>query len=559
MPIILGVGSPSLRLAFGVETYQRDFIEPSEQALKDQASVARVASAVPPSAGAPPWLPSQAMAYSGVSAVVIDGQIARTLSPGSLKALREWLVSGGRVMLVNADSTALRQVLGDLTPAGLSIGPASHRDFPVLLGGPGTVLTRSVDSSTLPPGWAGLESAPELAVQGPVGLGWVMLLGFDPDALAEANRVEAVERAWHGTLASMIAADLERGQRRLGATRWDEQSMDDIAAQMARAWVTRAPTVGMGAFAAIFAMMIALGFAIGPIDRVVLKRLGKLHRWWLTAMVWIALASIGAWVLPSKIRSGPTTVSSIRVVDSIDDGDDPARAWQVSIDGVFLNRPARLTMDDLEAGSWLSPMLDPWEAAGADTLVMSPRSGTMKPDPTTARMWTTRAFRQAGPTRAPLEARVELDDGIYTLRLRGADLDGLRKAAVHTAGGWLHVLPGGSPRWSDRELTVQATIADLTPNPPDIFVTDVNWEHRYYHWSEAQPEPGALHALNGVEQRSKAVHALGASDSWAVVYASWNDEQGTFAPDVGEEFSTLWVCRMAVRVWSAPNDQGGTP
>ncbi|MGD1916685.1 MAG: hypothetical protein ACFCBV_10930 [Phycisphaerales bacterium] len=560
MPILLGIGSPSLRLAFGVETYQRDFIGPSEQLLKSQVALARVASAVPPSAGAAPWLPTQAVAYSGVSAVVLDGQVVRTLSPGSLSALREWVVSGGRIMLVNADNSALRAVLGEDTPAGLSIGAASNRTLPVLLGGPDTVLARSFDSSALPTGWSPLASAPELAIQGPVGLGWMMLLAFDPDTLAQANRVEAAEMAWHGTLARMNAGDLERGQRRIETSRWDVQSRGEVASRMSRDWVTRAPTVGMGAFLAIFAMMVALAFAIGPVDRIVLKRLGKLNRWWLMAMVWITLASIGAWVLPSKVRSGPTTVSSIRMIDSIDDGEGPARAWQVTADGMFLNRPARLELDDLEPGAWLSPMLDPWEAAGAGTLVMSPREGAMKPEPTTARLWTTRAFRQIGATQAPLRANVELDGDVYTLRLRGDGLDELNTVAIHTAGQWLHVLPGGSASRSGEELVVQATTADLSARPPQAFATTSGWEEGYDFWSEAiQPNPGVLHALDGAEQRSQALNALGNTASWAVVYASWDDARSSFAPDVGEEFSTLWACRMAVRVERPAPEQGGTP
>jgi len=552
MPIILGVGTPSLRLAFGVENYQREFFGPGAEALRERASVARVASAVPPSVGAPPWLPSQAKAYSGVSAVVVDGQVAQRLTPASLEALREWILSGGRLVLVNADNSALQRVLGNQAPQGLSMSPPASLELPAALGGPAAVLARGIDAVSWPAGWSPLPAAPDLAAQGPVGLGWVMLLGFDPDSLAEGGRAQAVELAWHGTLGEMILGDLEDGRGRLGRTRWEDTPMRELAERMALAWVSRAPTVGIGAFATIFIMMIALAFLIGPVDRVVLKRLGKLHRWWLAALIWIGLATIGAWILPTKVRSGPTTSNTIRIVDALDTPDEPTRAWQVSVNGMFFNRPVRLDMTDLDADAWLAPMIDPWDATSIGSLSMTPRGNTMKPGPITARLWTTRAYQQSGPTAPTLRARLELDNGLYRLTLRGDGADSIRSLTVNTRGQWLHALPGGSAERRDGELRLNASIADLTGVPPDEFDPNSVWTRRYDYGNEPpRPDPGVVSVLEGPQRRAAALAALGSESDWAVVYASWTDEHPLFGSSVGEEFSTMWVYRIAIPVVSA--------
>ena len=562
MPIILGVGSSSLRLAFGVENYQREFFGPSAETMRRQASIARIASAVPRSPGAPIRLPSTAAAYDGLTAVIVDGQLATRLEPDGVTALREWTISGGRLMLVNADSTAMRHLLGEHAPPGLRVRPPAENHLPALLGGPGTVLARTIDASSLPAGWAAVPETQGLAVEGPIGLGWAMLLGFDPDTLADDELIEATEIAWHATLGLMVEDELQEGLQRLDGDSWNPSSLEVLASRMAMAWVSRAPIVGMGAFVAIFAMMVALAFLIGPVDRLVLKRLGSLHRWWLAALAWISLATIGALIAPRAVRSGPTTVSSIRVVDALDAPDQPVRAWQSTIDGMFLNRPARIPLDDIDEGAWLAPMLDPWQVRGVGTLVMSPRGRTMKARPTTGRLWTTRTFQQHGPTTPPLLASVELDGGEYAVRLQGVGAERARLVAVHTSGRWLHLMPGSQPSRDGQSLIFRAVRADLVDHPHrvlDVRALQHEDDFYMYNYEGVKPKAGIAVELDGPSDRSKALEALGDSEQWAVVYVQWDDEQPVLGATVGEEFSTMWVCRMAVPVSRIAASAGGSP
>lgn len=563
MPIILGIGSPSLRLAFGNDNYQRSFFGHDEELLRNRLAVAKVASATPQRVGGPPWLPTTPIAYQGLAAVVIDGQLAYRLEPEGVRALREVLISGGRVVVVNADNQTLRAILGEHVPSGLTIRPGRRTDLPRALGGPGEIASGSFDDSSLPLGWSLVPQSEGLAAQGPVGLGWLMVMGFDPDDLADAELVASTEMAWHGSLAVVIQEQLEQGRQSLLR---DELSLGTISTINALNWVSRAPSVGLGAFMAIFAMMVGLAIALGPIDRIVLKRLRALQRWWLAALAWIILATIGAWILPARVRSGPTSVSSVRVIDTWRPADGPARAWQASVDGIFMNRSATIGLDDLDEDSWLSPIVHPWQGSGVGSLVMAQTGSVMKPGPTTARLWTVRTFQQHGAATPLVGARLELDGDRYTLRLGGPMADKVDLAAVRTSGQWLHVLPGASPHRQGQTLVFDATLRDLTLHAPRHFdlraITENPYEYMYSESGSAlEPPPALMFRLPGPDARGPALEALSDTERWAVVCLSWSDEQPLVGSDVGETFSTMWVCRLAVPVEIAGSTTpiGGTP
>lgn len=556
MPIILGVGSSSLRLAFGLDTYERDFGLFGGGITPSQAASARVASAVPPGVGLPPWLPTDTMAYDGLAAVVIDGAIADRLAPDALEALRQWVISGGRLKIVNANNNTMRLILGTYLPEGLSIGPVRTIELPDALGGPGPMATRTIDAASLPTAWTSEWQG--LTATGPIGLGMVSITGFDPDVFANEDRIAATEMAWHATMAPLIADRLERGRQRLGGSRWDDYSLDTISTLAVLGWVSRAPVVGSGAFLAIFAMMFMLAIALGPIDRFVLKRLRSLHRWWLTAVAWIALATIGAWMAPSHVRSGPTSVGSIRVVDAWQDPAGTTYAWQNTISGIFLNRSATIQFDDLESTSWLSPAIHPWQTAGTGSLSLVSTGSAPVARPTTGRLWTTRNFEQRGPTTVPLTAQFSEDRGRFELRLSGSMVDRIERIAVRTDRRWLHLLPGGAPRYEGTDLILRAIERDLVTQPPPSMdidsLTDSPEGVRpfMYGYSDRRPPPSLVVQLPGPGTRSTAFEALSNTDRWAVVYLAWKNEDTLIAAGVGESFDTSWIARIAVPVERTP-------
>ncbi|MEQ8316467.1 MAG: hypothetical protein RIE77_11380 [Phycisphaerales bacterium] len=556
MPIILGVGTPSLRLAFGLETYERDFSGPGGEIVRARAAVARVVSAVPPAIGLPPWMPTDAMAYDGLSAVVIDGAVADRLEPDALDALREWIVSGGRLQVVNANNNGLRLILGQYLPEGLSIGPTRQVEMPDALGGPGPMAARTFDASSMPTAWKAEWQG--LTATGPVGLGMVSITGFDPDVLADQDRISATEMAWHTMMGPLITDRLERGRRLLNGTQWDDTSLETVSTIAVLDWVSRAPVVGRGAFLAIFAMMFVLAFALGPIDRFILKRLRSLHRWWLTAAAWIALATVGAWMAPSHVRSGPTSVGSMRVVDSWQDPTGETLAWQHTVSGIFLNRSASIYFDDLERTSWLSAATHPWQPTTMGSLSLVSTGSAPVVRPTTGRLWTTRNFEQQGLTTLPISVRFSEDRRRFELRLSGPGVDRIEHVAVRTDRRWLHLLPGGSPRYEGSDLVLRAIERDLSTQPPrsmDVGVLTDSYDGLrpyMYGYSDRQPPPSLVMQQAGPAQRGAAFNALSNTDEWAVVYLAWESDDPLIASGVGESFDTSWIARIAVPVERTP-------
>ncbi|MFI4915874.1 MAG: hypothetical protein ACIAS6_05120 [Phycisphaerales bacterium JB060] len=558
MPIIWGVSSPSLRMAFGDQNYEREFFGTAGELLRARAAVAKVGVSSPQHVGGPPWLPTTPMAYQGLAAVVIDGSMAARLEPEGLRAMRTWLISGGRLMIANADNNALRLLLGEHLPQGMSIGPARATPLPAVMGGPGEITARAFDPRDLPQGWVSPIDANHLTAFGPVGLGRVCIAGFDPDSLADQERIAAAETAWHTTLATLIMDRLERGRNELGLDTENELPVQSTSIMAALNWVSKAPAVGLGAFLAIFAMMLSLAIALGPVDRFALKRLRSLHRWWLTALAWITLATVGAWLIPTRVRSGPTSVGSIRVVDAWQDTDGTTRAWQTTVSGMFLNRSATIELDDLEPTAWLSPISHPWRPGNIGSLSMISAGTAPQPLPTTGRLWTIRNFQQHGETMPPVWATFSSSDERFELRLAGPMADSVDAAAVRTGGRWLHLLPGGSPRLEDGARVIGATPLDLVLRPPSSFdLRDVSSNHTGW-WAylnddrPLRPPPSIALQLPGPEERGPALQALSATDQWAVVYLTWNDQQPLIGTEVGETFDTTWICRLAVPVEGAP-------
>ncbi|CAK9053707.1 ATP-binding cassette sub-family A member 2 (ATP-binding cassette transporter 2) (ATP-binding cassette 2), partial [Durusdinium trenchii] len=395
------------------------------------------------------------------------------------------------------------------------------------------MAVRTFEQTDVPPAWRTDEQG--FTASGPVGLGTVSIVGFDPDAHANNDRIAAAETAWHAIMAPLITDRLEEGRRMLGASRWDGTSLGTVSMQAALGWVSRAPVVGMGAFLAIFAMMLGLAIALGPIDRFALRRLRSLHRWWLTAIAWIALATVGAWLAPSYVRSGPTTVGNIRTVDAWQDTTGTVHSWQTTISGIFLNRSAAIEFDSLDQTAWLSPAVHPWQYTGMGSLTSVSTNAAPATQPTTARLWTTRSFEQQGPTTLPLGVDFAEGRDRFELRLRGPIAERVETIAVRTGGRWLHLLPGGSPRRDGSDLILHAIRRDLVAQPPRSFDIDHLLGSRdglrpfMYGDVDRRPPPSLTLELRGPANRTKSFEALSDTDDWAVVYLAWDGDDPLIA------------------------------
>lgn len=549
-PIVLTVGTPSLVQVYGRSAYERGVSDADELERLDRIALARIGTMTPLAAGQPPWLPNHPAAYDGVSALVLHGALVHGMGSDALDALRAWLFAGGRLLLIDADSNVLRMVFADSMPDGLAFAPPRTMRLRGILAEAGEVRARELLKGSSETGWEPLGAAPDAAAHGPIGLGWAMVLGVNPEEFASEGLSGTLEALWQVTLGELIREDLEAARSRLAIRLYQTYLPRSMANTSAFLWVSRSPTVGVGAFVAIFAMMLTVGILLGPIDRFVLRRMNLPQRWWLVALFWIGLASLGAWLLPAQVRSGPTTATSIRAIDALDTGDGHVHAWQASYTGVFMNRSGTIGFEDADPDAWISPWQNHPDFYGPTTqgvaMAWTAGGAVMRAMPATSRLWTLRHFHEQGPTAAPFEAEFERDGDRFVLRIRGQEASRIKHLSVRTAGRWLNMLPGGSREFEADGFAIVASAMDLSDYAAIAFASSERdlstLEFR------AKPTPALLSFLPGANRRTQALDALGSREDWAVVYASWSDGHRSIASNIGEEFRTLWSCRLAVPV-----------
>ena len=101
----------------------------------------------------------------------------------------------------------------------------------------------------------------------------------------------------------------------------------------------------------IILLLSLLAILLGPVDYMVLKRLGKLPWTWVTCAFWIALFTGGAYYGVQYLRAGDLQYRSVSVIDGI--AETPL-AWQTTYSGIFAPRSDRYALAGLEGNQWWS-------------------------------------------------------------------------------------------------------------------------------------------------------------------------------------------------------------
>lgn len=190
-------------------------------------------------------------------------------------------------------------------------------------------------------------------VVGPVGLGLVSVCGFNPSKAARTTA--ETDMLWRAVLdthrdrtldATLRDAPSARsGFSDAGNRQWWNQAALGIA--LDRATVVRPikPTLFLvlGLCVAVLVVMVSVG------DRMILARHKLLTRSWLSALGWIAAASVVAAAVPAMVRSGRSSVGRIDVIDAIalhptDNQPFPRHAAGYSVISLFVGKPETLAI-----------------------------------------------------------------------------------------------------------------------------------------------------------------------------------------------------------------------
>lgn len=293
-------------------------------------------------------------------------------------------------------------------------------------------------------------------VVGPVGLGLVSVCGFTPSKAARTTA--ETDMLWRAVLDThrdrtldatlRDAPSARNGFSDAGNRQWWNQAALGIA--LDRATVVRPikPTLFLvlGLCVTVLVVMVSVG------DRLILGRYKLLTRSWLSALGWIAAASIVAAAVPAMVRSGRSSIGRIDVIDAIvlsqaDDQTTPtsAHAAGYSVVSLFGGKPETLPLP-------ASPK------AHARTFELPEHTGEW---------WrgcaTTPAYYQIGsginrPLTSPLP-----------LRISESATDSLLRGCIPTPGVAV-------PQWTLRALTCD--LPEVAPDQiPTIRVYGTRWKN----------------------------------------------------------------------------------
>jgi hypothetical protein len=393
-------------------------------------------------------------AYRTLSVLVLGGESLQALSRPTVQAIRTWVESGGRlVVMLDRPGPGYERYLpeGVIDAATTPSVQESNRIGRSLFMAPGGA-----------PSWRVTDVGGVPMADGPLGLGWVVVVGADP-APEVAEQIE-IASAWDAVLAPLIEGLSERAGEEgdnvfiwwRGAGARTSTLLDALAEDLDN-------VTSVGFWPMIF-VLLGLATLLGPVDYFVLKKRHALHRSWITALCWIGVFTALGAVAPGLMRSDHTQLRSIRAVD-VSQSDGVAHGAGVL--GVFAGESGGVELTGVNnASRWKPTQVARSESFGAAmTLVRTPQGGVV-PGVLPARRWSFLTFIDESPATSVATARVTRNlSGAFEVRVTG--LSGtVRRAAMLASDGWRPLEFSGTDGGA-----LAAVAGDLTDVPPEAWTS----------------------------------------------------------------------------------------
>jgi hypothetical protein len=248
---------------------------------------------------APADLPDRVEAWAAIDRLIwqdVDTQI----SAAQLAALRGWLASGGRLVVVGGTSgpAVLAGLPDDVLPyrptSTIDIAPSSLASLVGAI--PATATDIPALAGTLTRGRALATSGDRvIAAEATYGLGAVTIVGFDPTA------------GWLGE--SRGTQDL---WRRVVPPRTPTAAISDDS-QLVSA-VSQLPALALPPIGGLLVLLLGYIALIGPINYLVLRRLDRREWAWITMPVLILVFAAGAYGFGASLRGLDVILNEVAIV-----------------------------------------------------------------------------------------------------------------------------------------------------------------------------------------------------------------------------------------------------
>lgn len=459
----------------------------------------------------PDQMPRQWIGLDAVDAVVIGQDALELLDAAQARALRSWLETGGEVVLILGPAgSSWRELLGDGPAAEfLDIGDQTQRqlsgvevdafDLPAsdevvyrMPARPIRLSARARDLGWLPRGPARNNGASDLILEtvaaeaaliaaGPVGLGRLTVLGFDPLEIHPLQKSAVAPRVIVGVLPATTGEGNRFGWYGSMSGR---DYVQNTVLQSAVDAVVRAPVFGLWALIAVGVGVTALGLMLSVFDGLYLKRKRLQHRSWLTAIGWIMIASVIAFTAPALLRDGDSQVGHAVWIDAVDQGDGPAIARRAEIITVFSGRPQFAPMDPGSDRAWVRGVSPQYYFSRAGLLppLILPQSNDRRADTgstppgVACPQWSLRVLAAVSPA-APItiDGAAERVGDEWRIRVTGLP-DEIRPDAgkVLIGGAWTSLEIDGAAEGPDRvyyarpERLAAGSVSTSTSHTPAV-------------------------------------------------------------------------------------------
>lgn len=548
--------------AMGGITIQRSVREPS----RDMAAGEFPWGAFAPATIQPQRLPRSWMAYDGADVVIISAELGIadgiSLDPRSIDALRTWVASGGRLVLLAHEpgdgwtrwfpegAGGLPITLGDRTKINIPAETLTDAEKRSSIANARPLRLSAIGSAR---GWSlrwKLDEPSALIAEGPAGYGWISVISMPPAQAARSGEFVPRRLAWRNALQPALQPIVDRARPDSSANSmpwgddWWLGSAPDhetsIAQRTLLDHLVQVPPFAHTAFLVIVACVILLALMLGPGDLLLLKYLQKRHLAWLSAILWVALASVLAFIAPGSVRQTESRLDRFVVRDILvpaSSTDQPIAA-STAVSALFAGKVARPRFPEVPVGSWwrgISPIAAYQQLGGQSALVcfqgapdLTTPKGTL-PITTSLNQWTLRGYLDHEPASPAFDAPTATSrtiQGEWDVTLSGLP------ATTKILDARLRAYDGDWERWWDlRADDPSSRHLQSTPAKSSSALSELA------EWRGLQPSqnttipwmdtgnfsPGVALRLPGVRDREPAIAALVASRRFACLYLHVQD------------------------------------
>ena len=498
----------------------------------------------------PEELPESPVGYDCLDVLLLNSPDLTNLTDDQQQSIVKWLRAGGNLILWPGEasvpeSSTLVDVLPcrigttlliELSPEELRQAGLSNR-FKSL---PARELTPAADAQPI----TLLRSEQITAYQRRVGLGRVIVSPIDLVSI-QFSRPDQTWAGWKPVLKPVIrrlsdnpTATPGRAQPGYYSPGYSETAMrQSTAVRQVGDLLGNVPGAGRFGFGYVVGVLIGMMVVVGPLDWLVLKKLGRQPWTWATTAGWIALVTLTAVYMGHVFKSGELHWRTFEVVDQA----DGATVARTDLAGLY---SPRTTEYDIEtpAESWWQPASPGdeyygYRRSGQEVVFAQTHRGS-RPDPMVVNVWNLRFLKgesnQAGPAllTADLKVYAVTTNGKSERRVAGTITNTADKAmtniAIRTRSGVarpftkdangsaaLRIAPGET-------ATIDALI-DETPAPePSDDPNDWRTRYPYYGANVAAIDPRRLWDQGGdlsMRRTDRIEQWIAERDDLACVYA----------------------------------------